>query len=410
MTQHHDHSPRHPGLWPHEARYGRRHRPRRARSRRPRPARSRPCSGPTGPARRRSSAPSPRSSGPTAARCGWPASTPSRHPDAGAPGDRPRRPARGRRAGADRPREPGDGGPAVRPRPPRGAGGGRRCARPARARPTPPTGWCAATRAACAAASTSAPASSARPRLLLLDEPTTGLDPRSRIELWDAIRALVRSRHRRAAHDPVPRRGRPARRPHRDRRPRSGDRHRHARRAQEPGRSRRGRDPGPPSRRPRRGECGAGAARRRGAAGRRARPPGRRPGRRRHRAAWPTPCACWPSGGIAIDDVGLRRPTLDEVFLALTGRPAGDADTPTTHRRPIGRRLRGHPMTTHRVPRPRRPNPLPRALGRSHAGLLTVTPSAPPRRPDASAPASAGDAPRSRSPAAPCASSCAPRS
>ena len=30
-----------------------------------------------------------------------------------------------------------------------------------------------------------------RPRLLLLDEPTTGLDPRSRSELWDAIRDLV---------------------------------------------------------------------------------------------------------------------------------------------------------------------------------------------------------------------------
>jgi ABC-2 type transport system ATP-binding protein len=32
-----------------------------------------------------------------------------------------------------------------------------------------------------------------RPRLLLLDEPTTGLDPRSRMELWEAIRGLVQT-------------------------------------------------------------------------------------------------------------------------------------------------------------------------------------------------------------------------
>ena len=30
------------------------------------------------------------------------------------------------------------------------------------------------------------------------------------------------------------------------------------------------------------------------------------------------------AAGIEVDDIGFRRPTLDEVFLSLTGRPATD--------------------------------------------------------------------------------------
>jgi ABC-2 type transport system ATP-binding protein len=32
--------------------------------------------------------------------------------------------------------------------------------------------------------------------------------------------------------------------------------------------------------------------------------------------------------GISSDDIGLRRPTLDEVFIALTGHPVDDAPDP----------------------------------------------------------------------------------
>ena len=78
----------------------------------------------------------------------------------------------------------------------------------------------------------------ARPPVLFLDEPTTGLDPRSRLGAVGDDRGPRRRRHHRPAHDPVPRRGRPPRRPHRRDRPRPRDRRGHLRRAQGPGRRR----------------------------------------------------------------------------------------------------------------------------------------------------------------------------
>ena len=75
----------------------------------------------------------------------------------------------------------------------------------------------------------------ARPRVLFLDEPTTGLDPRSRIGMWEFIASLVRG-HDHPADHPVPGGGRPAGRQHRGDRPRQGDRPGDGRPAQVPGR------------------------------------------------------------------------------------------------------------------------------------------------------------------------------
>ena len=71
-----------------------------------------------------------------------------------------------------------------------------------------------------------------RPPLIFLDEPTTGLDPRTRGQMWDTIRELVADGCTVLLDDAVPRRGRPARRPGRGHRPRPQGRPGHARRAQ----------------------------------------------------------------------------------------------------------------------------------------------------------------------------------
>ncbi len=77
------------------------------------------------------------------------------------------------------------------------------------------------------------------PDLLFLDEPTTGLDPAQPQPGVGHRAGAGRRRHHRAAHDAVPRGGRPARRPHRHHRPRPHHRRGHVGRAEGVGRVRR---------------------------------------------------------------------------------------------------------------------------------------------------------------------------
>ena len=175
-----------------------------------------------------------------------------------------------------------------------------------------------------------------RPRLLLLDEPTTGLDPRSRMDLWEAIRGLVAggtdvlltTQYLEEAdqlardvvivdHGRVIAAGTPddlksqAGRDVIEIRPRTSD------------------ELAPVA------ELLAQVA---------AEPPRIDHDTQRVSASvdggaehLATVVRLLDERGIAVDDLGLRRPTLDEVFLNLTGQSPADADVdgePTRHANP----------------------------------------------------------------------------
>ena len=163
------------------------------------------------------------------------------------------------------------------------------------------------------------------PPVLFLDEPTTGLDPRSRLELWDVIVELARPGHHHRAHHPVPRGGRPARREHLGDRRRPHHRRGHRRRAQDHGRRRRDRPAG--------GRTASGSTRPPRCSPSCSRPApttsswtttsvGCRSRSRRGAGALAEVVRNLDGRQITIADLAIRRPSLDDVFMALTGHPA----------------------------------------------------------------------------------------
>ena len=162
------------------------------------------------------------------------------------------------------------------------------------------------------------------PELLFLDEPTTGLDPQSRLQLWDVIAEFKRDGRTVLLTHPLHGRGRAPLRSRRRRRPRQAHRARHAARAHRVARRKGGH----------RGDARSGraGAARRGAGWRAAR-------RARRAAGGETASRSRPirstsrcrrcvdhlrAAGLALERLATRHATLEDVFVALTGRGLRD--------------------------------------------------------------------------------------
>ena len=231
-----------------------------------------------------------------------------------------RRRAAGDRArpGADRPRAARAPVRPVRHHRRRRAGRARSSCWSWSGSPTQPTGAPRPTRAACSGGSTWRARWSTSPQVLFLDEPTTGLDPASRLTVWEEVRRINDSGHHRLPHHPVHGGGRRALRPPRDHRRRRDRRRGHARTAEGGDGPRRGH--ARPGRRGRRGHRAAIGDAARASSAWSPRPTRWRSTSRTAPASIAEIVRRLDAAATRVGAIAVSRPSLDDVFLQATGR------------------------------------------------------------------------------------------